>query len=82
MPNARFTVGENEKHEIYLQSSFWTGNIKVDVDGKRVVDGYNIGLTKTVTFPIGEKEKHEVMIKMTPTNSFELYVDGKFSGRA
>jgi len=58
---ARFHVGEKEKHEIYVSYSNWTGKLKVDIDGKRVSDTHAIGLTKTLNFKVGDKEVHEVM---------------------
>ena len=81
---ARFYVGEEEKHEIYVTYSNLTGKLKIDIDDKRVSDTYDIFFTKTLNFKIGEKEVHEVMIKISGVfmAHVELYVDSKLVGRA
>ncbi|MEM1624964.1 MAG: hypothetical protein QW794_06200 [Thermosphaera sp.] len=84
MVEARFYVGEKEKHEIYVFYSMWTGKLKVDIDGKRVSDTWHWGITKILNFKIGDAEVHEIMIKVSGifTPHIELYVDGKFVARA
>jgi len=79
----KFTVGEEEKHEIYVSYSLWTGKLKVDIDGKRVTETWAVGITKILTYPIGQKEKHEIMIKISGiiVPSIELYVDGKLTDK-
>ena len=77
MPQAKFEVGESEKHEVLVQSSYWTGQIKIDVDGKRAIDSYTLGFPKTLDLEIGENEKHQVKIEVSENNSFGFYIDGK-----
>lgn len=84
MVEARFFIGEREKHEIYVSYSTWTGQLKVDIDGKRVSDTWILGITKELNFTVGETEVHEVMIKVSGifVPRIELYVDGRFAARA
>jgi hypothetical protein len=77
-PPRRYLIGESEKHDVYVQTTFWMGKVKVDVDGRRIVDSRSWGINSDFRFPVGEKEKHEIMVKVTVTNAFEVYVDGKF----
>ncbi len=78
MPQAKFNVGESEKHEILVQSSYWTGQVKVDVDKKRIIDSYTLGFPKTLTFEVGENEKHEIKLDIYENNAFGYYIDDKF----
>jgi hypothetical protein len=77
MPQAKFDVGESEKHEVLVQSSYWTGQIKVDVDGKRAIDSYTLGFPKTLDLDIGENERHQIKIEVSENNAFGFYIDGK-----
>ncbi|MCJ7770304.1 hypothetical protein MUP37_01870 [Candidatus Bathyarchaeota archaeon] len=77
MPQAKFDVGESEKHEVLVQSSYLTGQIKVDVDGKRAIDSYTLGFPKTLDLDIGENEKHQIKIEVSENNAFGFYIDGK-----
>lgn len=43
MTECRFIIGKQEKHEIFIRYSEWTGKLIVDVDGRRVVETYAIG---------------------------------------
>ena len=36
MAEWRFLIGDGEKHEIYISYSYWTGRLKVEIDGKQV----------------------------------------------
>ncbi len=76
MPSAKFTVGESEKHWVFVQSSYWTGQFKVDVDGKRVVDSYTLGFEKSVEFSVGDVEKHLVKLDVEYNNAFTYFIDG------
>ncbi len=78
MPQAKFNVGESEKHEVLVQSSYWTGQIKVDVDGKRVIDSYTLGFPKILDLEIGESEKHQIKIEVSENSAFGYYIDGQF----
>jgi hypothetical protein len=77
MPQAKLEVGESEKHEVLVQSSYWTGQIKVDVDGKRAIDTYTLGFPKTLDLEVGENEKHQVKIEVSENGAFGFYIDGK-----
>ncbi len=35
MVEGRFFIGKEKKHEIYVSYSLWTGQLKVDIDGKK-----------------------------------------------
>ena len=77
MPEARFLVGESEKHKIRIRL-LWdpSETVTIDVDDKRVIDtGWGSGFSKTITFSVGEQEKHEV--RFEPPTWFELYIDGR-----
>ncbi len=80
MVEGKFFVGKEEKHEIYVSYSLWTGRLKVDIDGKRVTDTWHLGITKILNYTVGDKEAHEVMIKISGifVPHIEAYVDGKF----
>lgn len=83
MVEGRFYIGTEEKHEIYVFYSEWTGKLKVDIDGKRVTDTWHLGITKILIYTIGDKEIHQVMIKISGFffSHIEVYVDGKFFSR-
>jgi hypothetical protein len=80
---ARVFVGKEEKHEIYIFYSLWTGKLKVDIDGKRMTDSWHVGITKILNYTVGDKEIHEVMVKISGLfiPHIEVYVDGKFHSR-
>jgi len=53
MTKAKFEIGENEKHTIIVNASVLLKYIKIDVDGKKVVNEareliYSVALTKKV----------------------------------
>ena len=75
MPQAKFDVGESEKHEVLVQSSYWTGQIKVDVDGKRAIDSYTLGFPKTLDLDIGENEKHQIKIEVSENNQLDTLLN-------
>ncbi|RLG83064.1 MAG: hypothetical protein DRO40_05805 [Thermoprotei archaeon] len=79
MVEYRFTVGEQEKHEIYIRWSEWSGKLIVDLDGKRIVDTYFWSFKKELELDVGKNEKHRVKIilKGIFIPKAEVYVDNK-----
>ena len=79
MVEAKFSFGEEEKHEIQVSYSLWTGQLKVKIDEKRVTGTWHLGITKVLNYKIGDKEVHEVMVKISGifVPSIEVYVNGK-----
>jgi hypothetical protein len=83
MVEARFYIGKDEKHELHISYSYWTTHLKVDIDGRRVTDGWIPWLSKTLTYTVGDKEVHEVIVKIHKFLGphIEVYVDGKLHGK-
>ena len=83
MVKGKFIIGDKEKHEIDVSYSVWTGQLKVEVDGKRVAKDTVWGTKRDLSFTIGDEETHELQIKISGVVSgrIELYVDGKLFGK-
>ncbi|MEM0027151.1 MAG: hypothetical protein QXT53_04660 [Ignisphaera sp.] len=79
MTEYRFIIGKQEKHEIFIRYSEWTGKLIVDVDGRRVVETYAIGFKKELEMDVGDNEKHKIKIvlKGIMFPKIEVYVDGE-----
>lgn len=61
-----FTVGEEEKHEVTIHKSMWSGRIIVKVDGKK---------TKTFMVWLGGKKEHIIEIGEKEKNYIKIVVD-------
>ncbi len=80
MADVTLVVGENEKHTIKVSASFWTGNVKVLVDGTPVSSSYAL-TKKNVKLPVGDKEKHDIEVKVGGVllPKIEVWVDGRLT---
>ncbi len=59
-------VGELEKHTVDFYFNQWTGNLNINVDGRREVDDFrmfSLKLTKEYEFPVGTNERHCIRIE-------------------
>jgi hypothetical protein len=78
MTKAKFEVGETEKHIIIVNASALLKYIKIEVDGKKVVNESNFQpLPKKFHLDVGNSEKHHLEISAGPFSSIILFVDGK-----
>jgi hypothetical protein len=78
LTKAKFEIGENEKHTIVVNASAFLKYIKIEVDGKKVVNEANFQpLAKKFELDVGSSEKHHVEISAGPFSPITLFVDGK-----
>ncbi len=78
MTKAKFEVGETEKHTIVVNASALLKFIKIEVDGKKVVNEANFTPTaKKFELDVGDSEKHHLEINAGPFSPITLFVDGK-----
>jgi len=78
MTKAKFEIGENEKHTIIVNANPLLKYIKIEVDGKKVVNEANFQpLPKKFQIDVGTSEKHRVEISAGPFSPIKLFVDGK-----
>ncbi len=82
-----FEVGSDEKHTVcFCFNKFW-GNLKIVVDGKKIISDFrfiSIELVVSYDFRVGEKEIHQVSIKKVRplllagfrSNNYRVYIDG------
>ncbi len=78
MGKAKFEIGEKEKHTITVNASALLKLIKIEVDGKKVVNESHFTPTaKKFQLEVGDTEKHQVEIEAGPFSSPTLTVDGK-----
>jgi hypothetical protein len=74
-----FEVGKEEKHDVRITWSLWSGEEVYVVDDVEVLRLRKHGLWGARTFEVGEREKHqiEVRFRALPFTVVEVYVDGK-----
>jgi len=78
MPKAKFEIGETEEHTIIVNASVLLKYIKIEVDGKKVVNEANFQpFPKKFQLEVGNFEKHHVEISAGPFSPIKLFVDGK-----
>lgn len=78
MSKFNFEVGEAEKHLVNVNWSKLMKRVRIDVDGKSVVDEPNFSpAVKKYTFDVGESEKHKVEVSAGMLSPLEVVVDGK-----
>jgi hypothetical protein len=64
MINAKFEIGENEKHTIIVNASALLKYIKIEVDGKKVVNEPHFSLLqKKFQLEVGNTKKHHECAK-------------------
>ena len=61
MPKLDITVGNEEKHNIRVEGSIWTGKFAVYIDEKEMAKAHG-KLKDEVLLTIGNKEKHELKV--------------------
>jgi hypothetical protein len=81
MSKAKFEIGENEKHLIDINANPFLKYIRIEVDGKRVIDVANFTPSRKFQLDIGESEKHQVEILIRALSPIKLFVDGKEAQR-
>ena len=79
MPNARYEVGENEKHNFTVTWETASKHITIEQDGVIVANEghWYSPLPKKFQFDIGGSEPHRIEITAGPFQPIELKVDGK-----
>jgi len=79
MTGVIYMIGDKEKHQVEVDYSKWTGNVRLLFDGKEITEASKfLGGQKKLEFEIGNLEKHKVELTIaTYGNKFELRVDGK-----
>ena len=69
---------ENEKLTFIVNASVLLKYIKIEVDGKKVVNEGNFQpFPKKFQLDVGNSEKHHVEISAGPFSPIKLFVDGK-----
>lgn len=75
---AKFEIGENEKHTIFVNNSLIMKHITIEIDGEKVADESHFSPTgKKFQFDVGSSEKHHVEISAGGFSRTEVIVDGK-----
>ena len=78
MTKAKFEIGETEKHTVIVNASALLKFIKIEVDGKKVVNEANFQPSaKKFELDVGSSEKHHLEISAGPFSPIKLFVDGK-----
>lgn len=77
MSKAKFEVGESEKHIIGVNSNPFLKNIRIEVDGERVVSVANFQPSRKLEIDVGEVEKHHLEIDIRALSPIRLFVDGE-----
>lgn len=87
MARILYEVGTEEKHTIEATYSYFTLILKVLVDGKEIISTYLRGSIRNrnwYRFSVGDREKHDIglVVSLSFTLKFKLYVDGKLASPA
>ncbi len=78
MTKAKFGIGETEKHTVIVNASALLKYIKIEVDGKKVINETNLQpFSKKFQLDVGNSEKHHLEICAGPFSPIKLFVDGK-----
>jgi hypothetical protein len=77
--NARYEIGEKEKHFFTIDWNMITKRVKIERDGVIAANElrWYSPLAKKFQFDIGSPEPHHVEITVEPFHPIELMVDGK-----
>jgi hypothetical protein len=84
LTSAAFSIGENERHVLKVDYSWWTGRIKVSLDSSELTESrYTLVDPKIRVFEVGEAEKHKVRIVDVGFygHKYEILIDDKPAGR-
>lgn len=77
MSKAKFEVGVNEKHIVFVNANPVWKYIRVEVDGERVINVANLQPARTLELDVGESEKHHLEIILRALTPTRLLVDGE-----
>lgn len=77
MSKAKFEVGDDEKHTVSVNANPFLKYIRVEVDGKRVINVANFTPTRKLELEVGESEKHHLEIDIRALTPIRLFVDGE-----
>jgi hypothetical protein len=74
-----FEVGNEERHDVRVTWSLWSGEEVYVVDNVEVMRLRKHGLWGARTLEVGEREKHlvEIRFRALPFTVVEVYIDGK-----
>lgn len=77
MSKAKFEIGDNEKHQVFVNANPLLKFIRIEVDGERVVNVANFQPSRKFDLEVGEKEKHKLEIHVRALTPTKLLVDGE-----
>ena len=79
MPNAKYEVGEKEKHYFTVTWELASKHITMEQDGVIVADGghWFSPFSKKLRFEVGGAEPHRIEVTAGPFKPIELKVDGR-----
>lgn len=77
MVKGKFEIGETEKHTIDVNANPLLKYIRIDVDGKRVINVPNFQPSREFELDVGNEEKHHLEIHIRAFSPVKLIVDGK-----
>lgn len=74
-----FEVGDEEKHDVRVTWSIWSGEEVYVIDDVEVARMRSFEVSGVREFDVGEEEKHKIEIRFRslPFNVVEVFVDGK-----
>lgn len=74
-----FEVGQNEKHDVRVTWSLWSGEEIYEVDDVEVLRMRSFDWSGARKLDVGDQEKHqiEVRFRSLPFNIVEVHIDGK-----
>jgi hypothetical protein len=77
--NARFEIGEKERHFFTVDWNIISKRIKIEQDGEMVANElrFHTPFARRFRFDIGSSEPHHVEMIVGPFHPIELLVDGR-----
>lgn len=75
MVKAKFEIGENEMHTIFVNAIPFLKYIRIEFNGERVIDVPNFQPSRKFEIEAGKEERHNVEIAMRALTPVKLFVD-------
>jgi hypothetical protein len=77
--SSAFEVGQQEKHDVRITWSLWSGEEIYEVDDREVLRMRSFDFSGVRTLEVGDQEKHtvEVRFRSFPFNVVEVHIDGQ-----
>src|SRR5690349_8999471 len=74
-----FEVGQEEKHDVRITWSLWSGEEIYEVDDVEVLRMRSFDWSGARTLEVGDQEKHQIVVRFRslPFNIVEVHIDGK-----